>query len=311
MSGMRTLGLVAAAVVLGLSTMVFPTRAQFGSEHIHQAFVDLPGPDGDVQRAHVLYPRRSDSLRAPPGRRYPVVIALHGRGESAYEPTRGANAWLVDYLVPRAFGALSSGRVGRDQLQDFAAAAPEHVARINADLAARPFEGVMLVTPYVPDLMAPDVSAERVDAYADWLAGPLLEAVRESFSQAARGRDGTGVDGVSMGGWLALEAGFRHPETFGAVGAIQPAIRGRERELGARARRAAADNAPQRIRLLSSRRDTFLPATRALSAVLREQRVPHSLVVVPGAHGYEFNRGPGSLELLRFGDRALQHEPRP
>ena len=78
-------------------------------------------------------------------------------------------------------------------------------------------------------------------------------------SQEARA---VGVDGVSLGGMVALEVGLRHPEVFGAVGAMQPAVRGREAELAARAERAA-QRFPQTVRLLSSDRDPL--STRRVS----------------------------------------------
>src|SRR5690606_15994136 len=139
----------------------------------------------------------------------------------------------------------------------------------------------------------------------DWLAGPLLEAVRERFPGAARTREGTGIDGVSMGGRVALEAGFAHPEAFGSVGAIQPAIRGMEEALAERAARASS---PQRLHLLSSDEDPFLGATRELASALTDRRVAHTLSVVPGPHDYAFNRGPAGLEMLLFHDRALARE---
>lgn len=111
-----------------------------------------------------------------------------------------------------------------------------------------------------------------------------------------------------MGGRVALEVGFSHPEAFGAVGGIQPAIRGDEEALATMAAEAARAN-PARVRLLSSDGDPFLEPTRRLSAALGERQLAHTLTVVPGPHDYAFNRGPGSLELLLFHDRALAREP--
>jgi enterochelin esterase-like enzyme len=166
----------------------------------------------------------------------------------------------------------------------------------------------MVVTPYVPDVTEEPLGSPRMSELGAWLAGPLLEAVRAEHPSAARTPEGTGIDGVSMGGRVALEVGLSHPEAFGAVGGIQPAVRGMSAGLAALAESARATH-PQRVRLLSSDRDPFLGATRDLSAVLSEQRVDHTLTVVPGPHDYAFNRGPGSLELLLFADRALLHEP--
>jgi len=186
-----------------------------------------------------------------------------------------------------------------------------HLAYVNERLRNERFRGLMVVTPYVPDLSRQPVGAPRVAEYADWLAGPMLEAVRERFEGAARTRAGTGIDGVSLGGRVALEAGFSHPEAFGAVGGLQPAIRGAEEGLARLAVEAARAH-PQRVRLLTSDEDRVsLVATRRLSSELAERRLTHTLTLVPGPHGYAFNRGPAALEMLLFHDRALAREPLP
>ena len=90
---------------------------------------------------------------------------------------------------------------------------------------------------------------------------------------------------------------------------MQPAIRGREEQMADLAAKAMAQK-PQALRLLSSDDDPLLPVTRKLSEELRKRHVAHTLVVTPGGHDYAFNRGPGSIEMLRFHDRALR-ENRP
>lgn len=110
---------------------------------------------------------------------------------------------------------------------------------------------------------------------------------------------------MSFGGWVALETGLRHPEVFGAAGGLQPAITGRQGALAERAAGALEAEGPQAIRLLTSTEDPFPGPTRRLSKKLRERRVSHRLVDLPGPHGYDFNRGTGAMELLRFCDRAL------
>jgi enterochelin esterase-like enzyme len=183
-----------------------------------------------------------------------------------------------------------------------------HLDAVNRELARDPFEGCLVVTPYVPDLLE-DSSPQELKRYVDWLAGSFLEQVRDRFEQAARGRAATGIDGVSLGGWVALEAGFRHPEVFGSVGGIQPAIRGRVSGLAARAAGARGQGHRPHIRLLTSSEDPFLEPTRDLSRALRERRVPHRLLELPGPHDYDFNRGPGRMELLRFHEQVLEQEP--
>ncbi len=234
-----------------------------------------------------------------------MVVALHGQAEAATGPSRGYAAWNRDYLLTVAFSALRGGRLtARDYRGKVRQA---HLRYVNALLAQRPFEGVVVVTPYTPDLGDADESA--LVAWSDWVAGPLLEQIREQFPGVARARGGTGIDGVSMGGMLALEVGFRHKESFGAVGAIQPAVDINTR-VPALARLATpqSEEEVQEIRLLSSDEDAYLESTRALSGALREEGVSHRLIEVPGPHGVSFNRGPGAIELLRFADEVLVHE---
>lgn len=281
-------------------------RAQRHSEWVHQRRIDVEAPWGRTP-VLVTFPRRADRRSWPPDIRYPVVVALHGRGEAA-NLARGHLGWAVQYQLPNAFGALLQGEVSRRDYRGFAT--ERHLSYVNASLSSRPFRGMVVVTPAVPDLMAAATTQEDVQAFADWVAGPLLQAVRERFPGTARSREATGIDGVSMGGMLALEVAFRHPGTFGAVGAIQPAIRERAVALADRAVQAGQHAPLGRIRLLSSEDDPFLAATRHLSDALRERRVTHTLTVVPGPHGYVFNRGPAGLEMLLFQGRALQPEQR-
>lgn len=281
------------------------TSAQPASDAVHYRRLELEAPWG-AQRVLVTFPRRTDRLQHPPGERYPMVVALHGRGEA--NPERGHIGWASRYGLADAFSVLSRNRVTAADYRGFVR--DPHLDYVNESLRARAFGGVMVVTPYVPDVSSEVIGSARMRALGAWLAGPLLEAVRAGLPGAARTREGTGIDGVSMGGRIALEVGFAHPEAFGAVGGIQPAVRGDEEALATMAADAALRHS-QRIRLLSSDEDPFLAPTRRLSERLAEQQLSHTLTVVPGPHDYVFNRGPGSLELLLFHGRTLAREPLP
>lgn len=299
--------LLIAALALALAAGPSASGAQPYSEWVHYRRLDVETPWGP-RRVLVTFPRRGDRLEHPPEERYPLLIALHGRGE-ARDPERGYLGWANLYRLPDAFAALLHGRVSAGNYNRFVR--ESHLAYVNESLRARPFVGVMVVTPSVPDIAGEALGSERMRELGDWLSGPLLEQVRERFEGAARTREGTGIDGVSMGGRVALEVGLSHPEAFGAVGGLQPAISGHEAELADSAL-AAARTHTQHLRLLASEDDqSILWATRRLSTALTERRVPHRLTVMPGPHGYEFNRGPGGIEMLLFHDRALAREPLP
>lgn len=274
------------------------------SDSVHYRHLEVDTAFG-VRRVLVTYPRRVDRREHPPGERYPIVVALHGRTEALQGPNRGYRAWTTRYGLTESFSRLQFGRLfGSDYTGQIR---PAHLDYLNAVLRAERFRGLAVVTPYVPDIGGQAVGSERLIEYADWLAGPLLQAVRERFPGLAQTREGTGIDGVSLGGRVALETGFLHPEVFGAVAGMQPAIRGDEGGLADLAL-AAARVAPQRIRLLSSEGDPYLFATRHLSTNLRERRLPHTLTVIPGDHDNAFNRGAAGVEMLFHHDRALARE---
>jgi len=55
------------------------------------------------------------------------------------------------------------------------------------------------------------------------LTGPFLEHVRAHY-KVTRGRRGTLLFGISMGGLGALRFGFKYPDQFGGVAALEPGI---------------------------------------------------------------------------------------
>lgn len=235
--------------------------------------------------------------------RLPLVIAFHGMGESKLGPERGYRAWVDQYGLTSAYDALLGGLLVRSAFGDLVRDA--ELKAFNQELKAHPFKGVFVVGVYTPDLLSEVDHPERIDAYAQWIAKKLVPKAQSMFPLVTDVPGSVGVDGVSLGGMVALEVGFRFPDVFAAVGAMQPAVRGREAELAERALRAQAV-APQTIRLLSSDKDPLLGTTRKLSEELRARQVSHTLKVTLGGHDYAFNRGPGAIELLRFHDRALR-----
>jgi poly(3-hydroxybutyrate) depolymerase len=270
------------------------------------------GQAGSVQMltflVHGLRDRESALAVFPKGRvnkdeRYPLVIAFHGMGESKLGPERGYKAWAERYGLVAAYEALLGGLLVRDAFGGLVRDA--ELKALNAELKARPFKGVFVVGVYTPDLLSEVDHPERIEAYAEWVAKKLVPKAQRMFPIISTEPRRVGVDGVSLGGMVALEVGLRFPEVFGAVGTMQPAIRGREAELAERAARAQAA-APQALRLLSSDQDPLLPVTRTLSAELRKRHVAHTLQVTPGGHDYAFNKGPGAVELLHFHERALR-----
>ena len=118
---------------------------------------------------------------------------------------------------------------------------------------------MFVVGVYTPDLLAEVAHPEHIDAYAELGREEARPQGADHVSRSrARRRASVGVDGVSLGGMVALEVGLRYPEVFGAVGTMQPAIRGREAELAERGRGRRGKPHHSTLRLLSSDDDPLL-----------------------------------------------------
>jgi hypothetical protein len=239
------------------------------------------------------------------GERFPLLVALHGQGESRREPARGARGWLDDYRMTEALARLRRPPLREDDFLGMVS--PERLAELNRSLERRPYRGLIVLCPYLPDRFRGEGQAEDARVLGEILAERLLPRARREIPGAG---DAAGIDGVSLGGRAALLVGLSRPGIFRAVGALQPAIGDRDTSpLVELARRARAADPGIALRLLSSEDDRFLGATRRLSAAWREAAIDHRLDVVGGDHSYEFNRGPGAYEMLLFHDRALRGEP--
>jgi hypothetical protein len=255
------------------------------------------GPDTpEGERAFLLDPWPATG---PDPAARPLLVALHGRGEAGRGLDVGAGAWPNEYQLDRLHRRLLSPPLGARDLLEMTSAA--RLDRLNASLAAAPYQGIGLACPYTPHLDDPSVEGAR--AFGRFVVGQLLPELRRATGSTVD-RRATGIDGVSMGGRLALLVGLTHPETFGVVGALQPALKVEEAALISDLARAAGARAPVRLRLVTSEEDYFLPAVRAVSERLRADGVEHELLVIPGTHGYEFNRGPGGADMLLWHERV-------
>ena len=291
--------LLFSLAALAASCRRSPPQARGGGSAPWRELSFDPGEGAtEGQRALVLEP--------PGAREKPLLVALHGRGESGRGLEAGARGWRDDYDLGRLDDRLCAPPLGAADLQGFAQ--PARLERINASLAAAPYEGLCVACPYTPDL--DDRSIEGAQPFGRFVVDRLLPRARAEVG-GRPDRRATGIDGVSMGGRLALLVGLSHPEAFGAVGALQPAIRAEEAPLlSALAARALA-RAPLALRIVSSEGDVFLPACRALSERLRSDGIAHDLGVGPGPHDYGCNRGPGSAEMLLWHERVLRGLPAP
>jgi iron(III)-salmochelin esterase len=278
-----------------------------GARSPETAFVEVPldfptGPMGP-EKALALVPRGGDAAE-----RYPVLVALHGRGESVRGIEVGARGWVDDYDLGRVIARLKSPPLMREDFRGFVDDA--RLARINASLVARPFRGLIVVCPWVPDILS---SRDRgnLDAaspFGTFVVEQLLPRVIAE-TPALEDRAATGIDGVSLGGRASLVVGFAHADRFGAIGTLQAALQDNETSAFVARARAGLSHGPLRIRLVTSDRDPFAGAIAQLHLALDEGRIEHEYLVIPGPHDYAFNRGPGGVEMLVWHDRVLRGEP--
>lgn len=241
------------------------------------------------------------------GEKFPVLIALHGRGEALKGPERGARGWIDDYGLPRALQRLGAPPLTVQDLQGFAS--KSRLGLLNRALLEAPYRGLIVVMPYTPTSLAGERPFSAVVGYGKFLVGQVLPRVTRE-TPAIGTPETTGIDGVSLGGRVGLLVGLQLPEAFGAVAGLQAAFDSTDAPaILALVRRARAKNPKQKVRLLTSDDDYFVGANHAISDALGSEGLDHRLIVVPGPHDYSFNRGPGVYEMLIYHDRVLRGLP--
>jgi enterochelin esterase-like enzyme len=301
-----TLRRLAAGLCLGVSALATPLvlRAQSTGAaeqatlggFVASVWDGIELEDGGRSIVVALTPARRRA-----GQRFPLLIALHGLGETLRGADRGAWGWALDYALPRGDEALRRGSLQPADLEGLVTT--DRLRTLNASLGRAAYEGVVVLLPFTPDVRG-DLGGPAHRRFERWLLGPVLARARRELPVRA-GRESTGIDGVSLGGLHALWTGLAHPEVFGVVGAIQPAVRRRASQVLARFS-AGRGRPSQRIRLVTSTRDALRDDVLSLDRAMSAAGIDHEVRVLEGPHDYVFNRGPGSVEMLLFHDRALR-----
>lgn len=236
-----------------------------------------------------------------PDARLPMLLAHHGRSEANKGPTLGVMGWPKDYALLRAIDRVCSPPLTTADFEGFVE--EKRLADHNNALSKRPFSGLVVVCPYSPDV---DLRKPlQIRAYSEYVMKTVMVRALKELPVLGTS-DSIGIDGVSLGGALALRIGLGNPRAFGAVGALQAAL-GEDQvsEFTELAKAARAKNPSLRLRLVTSKEDYFRRAIRNASAAWQAAGIEHELEDLPGPHDYPFNRGPGAIEMLLWHDRLL------
>jgi pimeloyl-ACP methyl ester carboxylesterase len=291
----------AFSAALALETLLLTRTASAAPDSEAASSLDefdlkLSGDRTIAREARVLIPRGLSEMN----KEVPVLVLLHGQGEVG-NPALGLKAWPVLYGLKDAYERLMKPPVTRTlpKLNYFE---EQHLKRVNAELSQQPFRAPILVCPVTPRPSA-HKSPERVlDRYADWLEQVLLPEVNNRFPASGR----VGLDGCSMGGYVATEVFLRRPHLFSSFGTVQSAISvARAKAYAPRFRDALAQHGLRPLHFETSSQDPFREATQALSMALSDLKLPHTLEVLPGPHNQPWLREVGTLTLLLWHSRAL------
>jgi enterochelin esterase-like enzyme len=234
-----------------------------------------------------------------PGEKVPLVVLLHGLGETG-DQRLGAYAWVERYGLVTAYERLRRPPVQRTgKRKEWTDA---RLAEVNASLAKQPFSGLCLVCPYTPNVNKLPDPTGSLDAYAKWLTEVVIPRARKD-APVHEGAARTAIDGCSLGGYVALEVFARRPDAFGAFGGVQSAL-GEARAPGYADRLSkAVSGKPRPLHLLTSEGDPFLPGNRKLAAELTKRGVACDLRVIPGPHDQPWLREAGTIEMLLWHER--------
>lgn len=246
--------------------------------------------------ASVALPSDYDSS---PKKSYPLILAFGGAGECMRAPRDGALAWVGYYKTDEAAAALKDGDLKSADFRGLANR--KEIASFNKRLGESPYQGVILACPYSPRLRMED----RLEApgYERFVMDELIPEIKRRYRVAP---NAIGVDGVSMGGARSLYYGFKYPETFHSIGAVQGAFGPYfpiYEELATKNRDILRHRS---IQLITSKKDFMLKSVIRMHKMLVAMGIPHEYSILSGPHDYIFNQGPGAIALLMFHDRALR-----
>lgn len=223
----------------------------------------------------------------------PLVVFLHGLGETTNERL-GAYAWLEKYGLGSAWQRLKRPPIEITSKRGEWTQA--RLDEVNAELAARPFRGFAMATPFMPN---PKGAADN-DAYAKWLEDSVLPRVRKE-AHVHLDAEHTHLCGVSLGGYVGLEMLVRLPKVFGSFTGVQTAIG--EWAAEGYAEKISKMSPAKSLFFLTSSQDHWKKSSDALAAALKTRKVAADVRVIPGPHDQPWLREAGTIETLHWIDR--------
>jgi hypothetical protein len=263
----------------------------------------FPGEKPFVKRAMVLMP-----THLPEGEKVPTLVLFHGFGEAKAGHEVGVFAWLDRYGAASSYGRLQRPPVASiDQRRDLR---EPRAAEINERLGREPFGGMVLVCPFTPNVWGYRDTPATLDAFADFVAGDLLDQVGKQVPCADVSPARTGLDGCSLGGYVSAEVFARKASRFGTFGVIQPAIeRSKIGDYVAAVTGRPGGTIP--VHIETSTGDPYLGVSRDLQSAMKKAGVASEFIAPPGPHDQLFLRDVGCLEFLLWHDRTLRATPPP
>ncbi len=213
----------------------------------------------------------------PSGERVPLVVLLHGLGETGEEHA-GAWAWLERYGLGTSYDRL---------------------------IASASVRGLAFACPYMPDLPIADPGA--FDAYATWIVETVIARARSEAPGLLIDRAMLG--GCSLGGHFSLEVLLRWPAAFAAWGGVQTAVSAAAGERYAK--RLASLPGARDLLVETSSEDPFRAGNRALASGLDRAGVARTFLELPGPHDQPWLRSSGTAAMIQWLDSLPRPELRP
>jgi enterochelin esterase-like enzyme len=175
---------------------------------------------------------------------------------------------------------------------------------LNTQLSQQPFAGLVLICPITPNPHTSPARGQLLDDYAEWIERTLLPHVA-SIAPVAHTAS-LGIDGCSLGGYVAAELVIRKPQLFTTFGVVQPAFgEFRVPRFAERLASVAARPGFAGIHLQTSSEDPYRGTTEAFSRELERLHTPHDLEILPGPHTQAWLRAAGTLSMLAWHERRL------